>query len=38
MTTTIVMTFSAYEPDAALWMVRLYAGLVLDTITGGTAR
>src|SRR6185437_2093525 len=35
MTTTIVITFSEYEPDAELLIVRLYAGFVLDTITRG---
>src|SRR5215472_13823117 len=30
-----VMTLSVYGGDAELWTVRLYAGLVLDTMTLG---
>jgi hypothetical protein len=33
MTTTTVIAFSEYGADAVLCTVRLYAGLVLDTIT-----
>ena len=35
MTTTTVMTLSEYAPDAVLCTVRLYAGLVEETITLG---
>jgi hypothetical protein len=33
MMTTTVITLSEYPPDAVLCTVRLYAGLVLETIT-----
>ena len=32
---TIVISFSEYGEDDAFWIVRLFAGLVLDTITRG---
>ena len=35
MTTTTVIALSEYGADAVLCTVRLYAGLVLDTITLG---
>ena len=34
-TATIVITFSAYEPEAELLTVRLYAAFVLEIMTLG---